>query len=521
LSKPSRAPFSIRSGERRAARVLLEPAGFVALLALYLGIHVLLRLTLSQTLTSDDARDAFFAQTLEWGYLPKQPPLYNWLVLGAFQVLGVSVVSMTLVKYLVLALVYGFVYLSGRRLVSDARLAALAAFSLLLMVPVNWVVHEILTHSVAAMAAAPGTFYALLRLEASPSRGAYLALGLALALGMLSKFSYLFFAAALLLAALTVPSFRGRLLDRRILLTLGIAIVLVSPYLTWVSARRLSLVGMYAEEVGPEVAASYLRGVARGFYYLARVTFYHLTPLWLVLLLIFPKAWTARGSVASAPPGCRLLERFLLVELGLLVGGVLVGAVTYLKFRWVMPFYLLVPLYAFARIDRLGVVELPIRRFGRALLVAEAAIVVAIVISICRGDFFGKPSQFNVPYDWIADEIAAAGFSRGTIVAGGGALAGNLRLRFPDSRVIRLTNPDYVPPSRPPLHNKGQCLLVWELGPPDTVQAKLREWATATLGVGWNGQEPVHTIDVPYRFSKHYTFRVAYVLLADGSARCR
>jgi len=127
---------------RCAVGVLLRPSRFVALLALYVLIHVVLRVTLSPTLTADDARDAFSAQSLESGYLPKQPPLFNWLVLAAFRVLGVSVVSLTLVKYLLLGLVYGFVYLCGRRLVSDPRLAALAAFSLLLMVPVNWVVHE-------------------------------------------------------------------------------------------------------------------------------------------------------------------------------------------------------------------------------------------------------------------------------------------------------------------------------------------------------------------------------------------
>ncbi len=508
------------SSRWRAAPILLEPRGFVALLALYLAIHVLLRLTLSTTLTSDDARDAFFAQSLALGYLPKQPPLFNWLVFGAFQVLGVGIFSLALVKYLLLGLVYGFAYLSGRRLLSDARLAALAAFALFLMVPVNWVIHELLTHTVAALAAASGTFYALLRLEASPSRGAYLALGLALALGTLSKFSYLFFAAALLLAALTVPSFRARLLAPRMLLTLGITIALVSPYLSWFYARRLSLAGMYVEEIGPEVAASYVRGVASGLYYLARVTFYHLMPLALVLLLLFPKAWTTRGAIASAAPGCRLLERFLVVELGLLVGGVLIGEVTYLKFRWVMPFYLLVPLYAFTRIDRLGDVEVPVRRFARVLLVAEAAIVLAIVVSISRGDFLGQPSSFNVPYDRVAGEIAAAGFSRGTIVAGGGALAGNLRLRFPDSRVIRLTNPDYVPAPHSSLRD-GQCLLVWELEPKRTVPAGFREWATATLGVGWSGQEPVRVIDVPFRLSRHYRFRVAYVLLVDGPGQCR
>ena len=62
-----------RGVARRAARQL-------ALLLAWAAGHALLRLFLSSTLTADDAREAVLAQTLQWGYQARQPPLYNWLV---------------------------------------------------------------------------------------------------------------------------------------------------------------------------------------------------------------------------------------------------------------------------------------------------------------------------------------------------------------------------------------------------------------------------------------------------------
>ena len=132
LAKPGRLAWS-------------TPAGFAVLLVAYGLVHLALRLALSTTVTIDDSREAVLAQTLEWGYQPRQPPLYNWLVWAAFQVTGPGVLGLSLVKYAVLGAAYAFVYASGRRILADERLPPLAAFSLLLMVPIGWVVHETLT----------------------------------------------------------------------------------------------------------------------------------------------------------------------------------------------------------------------------------------------------------------------------------------------------------------------------------------------------------------------------------------
>jgi len=130
-----------------SAGLLDTPAGFYALLVGYLVVHVVVRVAVSGVLTIDDAREAVLGQTLAWGYQARQPPLYNWLVWPTLRLFGVSVLSLTLVKYALLGVAYVFVYASARRLLPTPRLAALATGSLLLVFPVSWTFHDALTSS--------------------------------------------------------------------------------------------------------------------------------------------------------------------------------------------------------------------------------------------------------------------------------------------------------------------------------------------------------------------------------------
>jgi 4-amino-4-deoxy-L-arabinose transferase-like glycosyltransferase len=500
-------------------RSWLPPAttgGVVVLLGLYALVHVVLRLTLPASLGIDDARETLLAQTLAWGYLPRQPPLYNWLVWGAFRILGVGAAGLALVKYGLLFLTYLFVYLAGRRLVADPRLAALGALSLWAVVPLNWVVHEELTHSVAALAAAAASFHVGVRLVASGYAGLYLALGVALALGLLAKLSFALFGASLLLALLSLPEGRRRLARPEALLTLGALVLLPLPYVMWFAGQDLSLRVMYVEEVQPD-GLGYLPGVASGLYYLARMVLYYVTPLWLLFLLAFGRRALAGRAPTAADPapaaGRRLLVRLFLAEGALLLAGILVGGVTYLKFRWLVPAFFLLPLVGLVRLAGAGLEDHQIRRLAVWLLAVELVVVVAFAVNIWRGDRFGRPTRLNAPYDEIAAALRAAGFRHGTIVAGEGPLGGNLRLHFPDSRVIRLTNPDYLPPEG----DAGSCVIVWAA---ERDEAPLRTWVSGRLGVDFS-RDPVRVVEAPYRFARTARVRVSFVLLPEGRGRCR
>jgi 4-amino-4-deoxy-L-arabinose transferase-like glycosyltransferase len=494
------------------------PGGVLAALAAYAVLHAALRIGVSPAVTIDDARETVFGQSLAWGYQPRQPPLYNWLVWAGFQILGVGVPALAVVKYTVLGLAYLFVYLAGRRVVADPRLAALGALGLWLVVPVSWILHEALTHSVSVLAACAATFYVLLRLEASGRPGAYLALGAALGLGLLSKFSYAVFAAALGVAALTLPEFRRRLRSPWILLSLGVAGLLVAPYALWYARHGFAFLGMATGEVRAGAGESAAAGILAGLYYVGKVTVYYATPLWLVLLAVCPGAF--RRAPAGAPPagaGARLLVRFHLAVLGVLVAGALTTALTFLKFRWLIPGFFLLPLLGAWRLERAGAPEPALRRLLALALAAEALVVGGILLRVYTGSLGGRPYKLNEPYREIAARLVEAGFREGTIVAGPGPLGGNLRLALPRARVLSLESPYYLPPRA---GGAGQCLVAWERGARGALPADLREFLAARLDVRLTGAETPAVVEGTFRHTRDHRRAVGYVLL-PGAGSCR
>jgi 4-amino-4-deoxy-L-arabinose transferase-like glycosyltransferase len=502
---------------RAGTRLLAGAPGFAALLAAYLATHAGLRLLLSRALTIDDAHETVLSQTLAWGYEARQPPLYNWLLWGGYRLLGLAVHTPVTVKYAVLGLAYAFVYGTSRRILREPGLPTLATFSLLLLLPVGWAVHEDLTHSVAVLAACAATVYALLRVGAGGGAGAYLGLGAALGSGLLAKFTFVPFAAVLLAAALTLPPYRRRLLDPRMLLALAVAGLLALPYLLWLAAADVSLARLYAIELRVRPGAPWPTAALAGLSFVGRVTLYYLAPLGLVLLVLCPRLYTTRlppdGSDAVAG---RLVERTLLGAFGLLVAGALAGGLAYLKFRWLIPAYFLLPVYAVWRLDRLGLDERVRRRLAGVLLGVGLGIAAAFALRIVTGDLLGRPWRLNAPYDRVMAAIGAEGFTRGTIVSDG-PLAGHLRLAFPAARVVSADSPQYLPPST----GQGECLVAWEVGRtagvPGDIQALLRSRLDATLAPDARPR----LAELGHRFAPRRPYRAAWLRFPDGLGRCR
>jgi hypothetical protein len=497
------------------------PRGTLALLVLWGAGHALLRLALSSSLTADDAREAVLAQSLEWGYQARQPPLYNWLVWGAFRLLGPGLLALTLLKYAVLVLAFWLVYLVARRVLRDPRLRTLGAFSFLLVFPISWTIHEALTHSVAVLAACAGTAYAVLRVAERPTPGAFALLGLAMGTGALAKFTYPVFLVALLLAALSLAPFRERLLRPALLVTAAVGALAVLPVAAWYVGRGHDLGGLYATEVRIRDTRPWLAEATAGLVYLVRVTAAYLGPLALVFLAVAPAVYRPAPPAPAEAAG-RLLGRLLAAVLGLLALLAVGGWLAFLKLRWLIPAFCLAPLYLLWRLERQGLTRRRVAALALALVVAEAGLAAGLVIRVRAAGLFPRHFRMNEPYDEIAAGLAGAGFREGTIVAGDGSLGGNLAVRFPGTRVLHAEYPDYRPPERA---GAGQCLLAWEPRgarpdaparvPPD-VGALARR-----LGVTLTGAEPVRTVQAPFRWSGRHVRRVDFVLLPGGAGRCR
>lgn len=501
-----------------------RPGGTLALLLVWAGLHVLLRLLLSPALTADDAREAVLGQSLQWGYQARQPPLYNWLVWVAFRLLGPGLLALTLLKYAILVLAFWLVYLTARYCLADSRLATIGAFSFLLIVPISWTIHESLTHSITALAACAGTVYALVRLERGASVGAYAALGLAIGLGLLSKFTYVVFLAGVGLAGLTVSRFRTRLVHPGILVAGAVVAALVLPFAVWFVGEGHDLGRLYASEVRIEDGDDWMAEAGAGLAYVARIALYYLAPLAAVLAACVPAVFRRLPADPSAPPGGRLLGWLLVWVLGILGTTALLGGLAFLKFRWLIPVFFLAPVYALWRLERHGGPGRRMRALVTVLIAAEIAVVVGLVVRVTGASFFPRPFRMNEPYDAVAAELRHRGFTRGTILSGHGTLAGNMAIRFPDSRVLHVESPGF----RPPRAGDGQCLLVWDRQrgerDPVPVPADLRalaEW----LGVPLAGPDvagaPAGVIEAPFRFDRRHVRRTYYLLLPNGAGECR
>jgi 4-amino-4-deoxy-L-arabinose transferase-like glycosyltransferase len=498
------------------------PRAFALLLAAYTITHTALRAWISPILNIDDAREAVFSQTLAWGYQPRQPPLYTWLVWAIVRLGGVSVLGLTALKYAVLAVAYVFAYLTARRILREPRLAPLAAFSLLLLLPVGWFVHDDLTQSVAVLATAAATVYLLILVGAAPTSGRYVWLGVVIALGTLSKLTYLVFGAALGLAALTVTPYRRRLLDARALVTLLVAVVLVLPYAVWLASYPGDL-SRSAQQAAPGGARSFASGVVDGLSAVLRALAYYAAPLAVVFLVLFPEVYRRRPRAAGVEsPAGLLVERTLLAGLALLGAGAFLNVLGQLKFRWAIPLFFLLPIYACWRLDRFRIdpARRPrLRAYAVVLAATEALMIAGIVLQTHAGARVGMPARLNTPFDALGPAVAAAGFRGGTIVAGPGPLGGNMRLAFPDARIASLETPGYLPPLA--ARAAGDCLLVWDRGTTDALPDDLVAWLRARLEVDVPAPVAIESVTAAHRHVPALEYRAFFIRVPQGSGRCR
>jgi 4-amino-4-deoxy-L-arabinose transferase-like glycosyltransferase len=415
------------SDERRPSAPWL-----LALLLAYFAAHVLSRIFVSDALELDEAEQAVWTQQLAAGY-GVQPPLYTWLQWGMFQVAGVSVLSLSLLKNALLALTYVFVWLAARRMMA-APLALLASASMLLLPQIGWESQRDLTHSVLVTTLAAATLCIVVRLAQNPSPGLrpalHVALGAAIGLGALSKYSFAMFATALALAVLTTPQMRGVWRTRWIFLSMLVAVVVVAPHALWLvdhwhlaSARTLEKLG---------AAPGVLSGFARGLGSLGNAFAATLAALALALAAVFGRAAWPRTADA---PYAAFWRHYLIALVALLLAMVFIGGASHFKGRWLQPLLFMAPLIYFC--GRPDLASHPRRRWLHRTLFALALLFITLLS--LRPVFDGwrdRPDELNEPVAELASALIAAGYDgQAPIVTHDKVLAGVLRIRFPRAPV--------------------------------------------------------------------------------------
>jgi lipopolysaccharide core galacturonosyltransferase RgtB len=444
-------------------------------LLVYFALQVVIRITGSPVLDLDEAEQIVVTQWWLAGS-PGHPPLYAWLQKLAFEVLGVNLLALSLVKNTLLFLTYLFVYLAARRLLPDARLAVLATLSLLLIPQVVWESQRDLTHSVMVTTVTAASFYTLLRWLDRPTVAHYLLVGLLFGLGLLSKYNYAVFAAGVLGVLMTVPRGRALLLSPRILLSLAVAALVLAPHAAWF---------LEAGEFGTRSIEKLEFGVGSwpfsGFASLALAVLGFLTPLWIVFLAVFRRGFlaTLTGGRGQGPAALFPLGRYLLLVLGLLVLMVLLMNAAHFKDRWMLPLFLLFPLYVFSAMPPTALTPARMRIYAGVCLVVPVLVLLVMTGRVHEWPVLDGHHRYSYPYEVMTEEIRAMGFRRGLIVGDRAFIAGNLRFRFPDSYAV------YPGITSEGLRcRRGRDLLVaWDAQRHAEPPGALREWLMAVLAL--------------------------------------
>ena len=418
-------------GPISARQPFAHPLFWLAVIAL---AHVVVRVSLSSALKWDEAEQILWTQELALGY-GAQPPLYTWLQWLTNQVVGPSVLSLSLLKHGLLALTYALMYLAGRELLGE-RGAFWASASMMLLPALGWYSVRDHTHTILVTAMACGAWWLLLRIARRPRPLDFALLGLVCGLGMLAKYSFAMVAGALLVAALSVPETRRALLSRGWWWAPLVGLLVVLPHAVWLASHLAEATAGTISKMEIQADHGRVKGLLR---LLEGVTASTLLLWALFALWAFRSAWWQRPVVPASPPLQKVFVRYFALILLALLGMVLFAGVTNFKGRWILPLLCAAPLAAFAARPELQ--RHPrARRYSVALAVVAVIFLAAAAVRPWFRGLRGEPDELNHPAAELAGALRQAGYD-GTspIVAADHMLAGMLRTRFPLARVDSCT----------------------------------------------------------------------------------
>lgn len=436
--------LSQREDRKLRDRVLLVTAA-------YFLLHVAIRVLVSGSTELDEAEQVLLTQHLSWGY-GSQPPLYTWLQSALFTLFGANVFSLALLKNSLLFSLYIFTFFAAREMSGEDRPAIAALLCLLFIPQIAWESQRDLTHSVLGTSMMAATLYAAARVCRRGNIRDYLLLGFFGGLGILGKYNVAIALAALIMAFLSLPEFRPRLLQPRILLSLLVFLLITGGHSGWVLTHlheTFRQAGTFQREALSAPWLDYLRGSAG----LMRAIVSFAAPLVLISLLLLYRRQDDRSQDYS--PFIPLLARSLFFGILLCLAIVLVFRVTNLKDRWMQPILFAAAIYLPLLLRQ----QLAGKGMQRLLAVAGTVALVIMILLPARtllASHLKGRNQLNTPFVRFSEALRQAGFEHGNIAAGNRWLGGNLRLHFPRTSVFV---PELPPP---PVNPEEPWLVVWD-----------------------------------------------------------
>jgi hypothetical protein len=489
----------------------------VGFLSVYFALQIVLRLLSVSSVSLDDSEMVVITQALAPGY-GSQPPLYNWIQIAAFGISGFGAPAIVITHFLLLWITFVFVFLSGRMIFDDDLKAALVSFALFTIPQIGWEAQHSHTHTLLSLTLSAITLFVMLRLIRTGSWWTYTGLGLCIALGSLSKYNYVPFALALLIAALTIPALRPRVLSPRMAAALVFALLLLVPHFYWVWTHlpeTLSRISKFkiADDTG--ILEAWGRGL---FAALKGIASYAAVPVLAFAFAAFvpfkePPANADRPEAGTPglQDGRRFILRLLPISLALILIAVLASRATEVRERWLQPILFVLPLALCALLeDRLT-------RPRTALLAAISAVIgvasaAGLAVAYLAPDLSGHLLRASTPFRAIAADIRQLGYDKGYILSDDHFVAGNLKLNFPHSTAAETEYGLW-----PTTGATTPVLLAWAARAPQPPPS-LRQLWRKLCGGDAGGKVDGTLLSAPYDHSVRFRYSLNVALMPTCSA---
>jgi len=212
---------------------IVQPQNWFWILLVYFSVHFALRVFLSDSLQVDGAEQINDSRYFQYNYGNFQPPLFTWALHLIWKVLPVSLETFVAVRYLILFATFFLWHRIALILFKYPEWVFLASTSWLLFYDFGWKLHQGSTHTTLLMLSLAMSYHAILRVYTFRSAKEYIYLGVALGLGVSSKFSYPGFILLALLASSFTSEYRQLLINKKFFYTLIASLIVALP--AWIS----------------------------------------------------------------------------------------------------------------------------------------------------------------------------------------------------------------------------------------------------------------------------------------------
>lgn len=482
------------------ARLMRDRGTLFFLLAIYFAVHAALRLVLQGSFEMEESRLLFLAQWLAPGY-GGQAPLAVWLQHGATRLVGASALAVIVLENLLLFLAYVFVGWAAFQVIRNQALAVIAVLGMALLPQVAYELQRDGGASVTILMATAffiGTLFAML------DRGsffAHLLAGLGIGVGLLASYDFLLLLVAALMVILLEPTFRARLANWRIIVTIIVAGAVLAAHALWLRDNLDFVIAQNLERLPQNATADQGSQIIAGLFSLAAAVVGFLVPTVLVFWLAFGRRFHESWQASS--PWTRLLGRIFVLVLLALVALIVFGGASAVHDRWLVPFFFALPLYFSLKLDALNqtIGNAP-KRFGVIAILILIALPVVLAARVPAAYWTGRYTDINAPSQpAMAAILGSDRHAPSLIFAEDPELAGNIRL---GAKEIPVVTPGYSSFEKGYRFDENRPLLIIWRGGADG-QAPMPEPLKRLLAlqVEAGAVKPVpETIALPYHFGK-------------------